>query len=186
MPIGKPKPQKQAKKSRKARTMPRRKQVEQQLESIVKRIVFWRDGSECVLRHIDGGRCRGKMNWGHFVPRKSSRFLKYDLATFVQCDGHNFLHDRSDPIFGLWFSKTFGLAAHEALSVKQRANTGANYEQSTQDLEVMLERYLEMYDNRFYVGLDLDSLITAGYYGQTVADAYGPQSISEARESVNM
>ena len=177
----KPKPPKRVKGKRRA--MPRRKQLEQQLEAVVKLIVFWRDAQACVLADIDGGRCRGDIQWGHFIPRKSSKYLKFDLATFSQCRGHNFLHDKNDPIFGIWFGKTFGLAAQEALSVEQRAHTGANYDQTVDDLEAMLARYLELFENRYYVELDKASLIAAGYYGDIIAAHAEPQTLAEAERA---
>lgn len=166
-PVKKPKGKKKLSKSR-------RKILEAQLEAIVKQIVFWRDGAECVLKHIDGGRCGGKLNWGHFVPRSRSRWLKYDLATFVQCDSHNLIHDSrktggGDPIFGLWFSKTFGLPALEAISDEQRGHIGGN--QSVPELEEMLAHYDELYQNRYFVKLEVLDLVRAGYYGEVIRKA---------------
>lgn len=160
----------------KKRTKPRRKVLEMQIEAIVKMIVFWRDGGECVEKEIDGGRCGGKMNWGHFIPRSRSKFLKYDLATFVQCDSHNLIHDSrktggGDPIFGLWFTKKFGVFALEKLSEVQREHTdGKNH--TIPELEEMLAHYDELYQNRFYVSLDTMSLVKAGYYGKIIREAW--------------
>lgn len=153
---------------------PRRKILEAQLEAIVKQIVFWRDGSECVLRYIDGGRCGGKMNWGHFIPRSRSGWLKYDLATFVQCDSHNLIHDSrktggGDPIFGLWFSKTFGLPALEAMSEAQRLNIGNKH--TIPELEELLKHYDTLYENRYFITPEKHDLIAAGYYGEIIRKA---------------
>jgi hypothetical protein len=152
--------------------MPRRKQLEQQLEAIVKLIVFWRDGAQCVERDIDGGRCGGKLNWGHFIPRSRSKYLKYDLATFVQCDSHNLIHDSrktggGDPIFGLWFTRTFGIDALEALSKTQREHIDGKA-QTIPELEQLLAHYDQLYQDRFFVGTDIPSRIAAGYYGNII------------------
>jgi len=146
------------------------------IEAIVKMIVFWRDGGECVEKEIDGGRCGGKMNWGHFIPRSRSKFLKYDLATFVQCDSHNLIHDSrktggGDPIFGLWFTKKFGVLALERLSEIQREHIdGKNH--AVSELEEMLAHCDKLYQNRFYVNLDTASLVNGGYYGNHVREAW--------------
>lgn len=162
-------------KGKRTQTKPRRKVLEMQLEAIVKQIVFWRDGSECVLRHIDGGRCGGKLNWGHFIPRSRSGWLKYDLATFVQCDSHNLIHDSrktggGDPIFGLWFSQTFGLPALESMSNEQRLHTGDK--RTIPELEELLAHYDDLYQNRYYVNFEIPDLIRAGYYGEVIKKAY--------------
>lgn len=171
----KPKPEPSGKKTRRM-SKPRRKILEQQIEAIVKQIVFWRDGAECVERHIDGGRCGGKMNWGHFIPRSRSKYLKYDLATFVQCDSHNLIHDSKktgggDPIFSIWFVKTFGIDALDALSKEQREHTGQK-DRTIPELEEMLAHYDNLYQNRFYVNLDTPSLVEHGYYGEIIKNAY--------------
>lgn len=181
MPTPKPKPtkadRKKIKTTTKASRKPRRKVLEAQLEEMVKLIVHWRDGSLCVLRDIDGGRCGGKVNWGHFIPRSRSKYLKYDLATFIQCDSHNLIHDSrktggGDPIFGLWFSETFGLPALRAMSEIQRSHTGTEGKHSIPELEAMLDHYDQLYQNRYTVNLDTDSLVEAGYYGEVVKAAY--------------
>lgn len=171
----KPKPAPMQGKRRK-QSKPRRKILEAQIEAMVKQIVFWRDGGECVERNVDGGRCGGKMNWGHFIPRSRSKYLKYDLATFVQCDNHNLIHDSKrtgggDPIFGLWFAKTFGLEALEAMSREQREHLNGK-DRTIPELEEMLAHYDELYQNRYYVELDTPSLVKAGYYGKIIQDAY--------------
>ncbi len=163
-------------KPKKEKSVNRRKVLEGQLEAIVKMIVFWRDSSQCVLQMIDGGRCRGRVVWGHFVPRARSKYLKYDLATFCQCDGHNLIHDSrktggGDPIFGLWFGETFGLAALHAISIEQRTHLGKDGKHSIPELEAMLAHYDELYQNRYFVGLDTESLVKAGYYGSIIQGA---------------
>uniref|UniRef100_A0A6M3LTC2 Uncharacterized protein n=1 Tax=viral metagenome TaxID=1070528 RepID=A0A6M3LTC2_9ZZZZ len=155
--------------------MRRRKVLEVQLEAIVKMLVFWRDASQCVLVDIDGGRCRGKLNWGHFIPRARSKYLKYDLATFVQCDAHNLIHDSrktggGDPIFGLWFASRFGLDALERISQVQREHIGDKY--TVPELEELLAHYDELYQDRFYADLTTESLVERGFYGEIIKDAW--------------
>lgn len=154
----------------------RRKILEAQIEAMVKQIVFWRDQSQCVLQQIDGGRCAGRVVWGHFVPRARSKYLKYDLATFCQCDGHNLIHDSrktggGDPIFGLWVTDTFGVETLRAISLEQRAHLGANGKRSIPELEDMLARYDHLYDMRFYVELTIPALVEKGYYGEVIQKA---------------
>ena len=170
-----PKPVRE-RKPRKAKVIPRRKQLEQQLEAIVKLIVFWRDGCQCVEHEIDGGRCGGKLNWGHFIPRSRSKYLKYDLATFVQCDSHNLIHDSrktggGDPIFGLSFVQTFGVAALEALSKAQREHIDGKV-QTILELEELLTHYDDLYQCQYFVNTDIPSRIAAGYYGEIIKNAW--------------
>lgn len=167
----KPKPLKGEREPKHKPSKPRRNILEAQLETIVKMIVFWRDAGQCVLADIDGVRCRGKSNWGHFVPRARSKYLKYDLATFVQCDGHNLIHDSKktgggDPIFGLWFAKTFGVDTLEAISQMQRDHIGDKF--TVPELEELLAHYENLYQNRFYVDAELKSLVEHGYYGPII------------------
>lgn len=172
-----PKPTKADRPKKAKRSQPRRKMLEMQIEAMVKQIVFWRDQSQCVLVNIDGGRCNGKMNWGHFIPRARSKYLKYDLATFVQCDAHNLIHDSrktggGDPIFGLWFVETFGQNALREISRVQREMIASNGKHSIPELEEMLAHYDDLYQNRYYVSLDTMSLVLAGYYGEIIREAW--------------
>lgn len=184
-----PKPTRESRpKPKKIPVAKRRKILEAQLEAIVKQIVHWRDASTCVLVNIDGGRCRGKVNWGHFIPRNKSKYLKYDLATFIQCDGHNMMHDSKktgggDPIFGLWVAKNFGVEGLEALSEQQREHLGADGKRPIHELEEMLAHYDELYQNRFYVNLDIPSLVAAGYYGEILRVASLSHSIAIAERT---
>jgi len=170
-----PKPDKKAK-GKRTMTKPRRKVLNAQLEAIVKQIVFWRDGGQCVEREIDGGRCGNVMQWGHFIPRARSKYLKYDLATFVQCNNHNLIHDSrkpggGDPVFGLWVTKKFDVGALEALSLTQRMNIDGK-DRTIPELEEMLAYYDELYQNRYYASLDTASLVAAGYYGEIIKQAW--------------
>lgn len=197
--LGKPKPRKSDRKAmvkspilppkpKKVPVAKRKKILEAQLEAIVKQIVHWRDASTCVLANIDGGRCGGKVNWGHFIPRARSKYLKYDLATFIQCDNHNMIHDSKktgggDPIFGLWFTETFGIEALRAMSLEQRTHLNADGKVSVADLEAQLAHYDELYQNRFFVNLDTASLVAAGYYGDIVRKAALSPALVEQKEA---
>lgn len=183
--VAKPKPTKSDRPKNPKVSKPKRKVLEKQIEEMVKRIVFWRDGGQCVERDIDGGRCGGIMNWGHFIPRNKSKYLKYDLATFVQCGAHNMMHDSrktggGDPIFGIWFTKTFGIEVLEELSRVQRENQNDKGKHSIPDLEEMLAHYDDLYQNRYTAPVgDLQAMIWAGYYGNVIRDAV--EKIKEAR-----
>lgn len=151
--------------------IPHRKIVEQQLEDIIKLIVFWRDGQQCVEHEIDGARCGNGLQWGHFIPRSQSRYLKYDLATFCQCGSHNNLHAKGAQTMVTWFVKTFG--AHAQAEIERIAREHANEKQRTiQELEDLLAYYTDLYQNRHFVNLDLESLVEAGYYGQVIKSAW--------------
>ena len=167
----KPKPTKAGREKKHKAAKPRRKILEMQLEAMVKQIVFWRDGSECVERGIDGGRCNSVLQWGHFIPRHQSRHLKYDLATFCQCGSHNYLHDKGAQTMGVWFTQTFGATA--AFEIDRIAREHANTKQPTiQELEDLLVYYDELYQGRKFVKLELNSLVAAGYYGEIIKSAW--------------
>lgn len=148
---------------------PRHKILEAQLEAICKLIVFWRDASQCVERHIDGGRCGGGIQWGHYIPRNQSNRLKYELGnTHAQCRDHNMLHLRGAQTMGVWFASYFGVDVAQAMEAEREAHRGEkNY--TVQELEALLAHYENLYQNRFYVDLELDALITNGYYGSVIA-----------------
>lgn len=167
--IGKPKPEPKRKKAR--HSINARKVIEQQLEDICKLLVFWRDGAECVERNMDGGRCGGGVQWGHYVPRQQSRWLKYEIGnTFAQCRNHNLLHDKGAQTMGVWFVSTFGTRAACMIEAERAAHRGEK-NQTIDELREMLDRYTELYQNRFYVTPILSDLIAAGYYGETIRKA---------------
>jgi hypothetical protein len=164
---GKPKPEKQAKVKR-AKIMPKRKMLEQQIEAISKLIVFWRDGCQCVEANIDGVRCGGGNQWGHYVPRQQSRWLKYNLGnTYCQCRNHNNLHDKGAQTMGVWFASTFGTPAALAME-KERDTHRGEKNMTVQDLEELLAHYDELYQNRYTAELTLGGLVLGGYYGATI------------------
>lgn len=159
-----PKPTKQRK--------PARKILEQQLEDICKHLVFWRDGAQCIERNIDGARCGGGIQWGHYIPRQQSRWLKYEIGnTFAQCRNHNNLHDKGAQTMGAWFALTFGVTAVVMLEAERAAHRG-DKNQTVDELRDMLDRYTELYQNRYFVGLELCDLVAAGYYGETMKAAW--------------
>ena len=161
--VAKPKPTKQPKKkritSKSTRTM-----LEKRLEQLCREIVFWRDGSQCVERNIDGGRCRGVIQWGHLIPRQQSGWLKYDIGnTFCQCAGHNFLHDKGAQTYQVWYTQTFGAESFRMLEAEARAHTGSKYQ--IYELEEMVTNYEFLLDNRPSV-FDRNDLVLLGYFGK--------------------
>jgi len=149
---------------------PPRKVVEKQLEAMAKQIIFWRDGSECVERFIDP-RCRPGIQWGHVVPQGKSPKLVYSLSNvFPQCPNHNLLHNKKDPVYNDWYVRQFGARAYNDLCQFQRDNIGTQY--CLWELENMLERYDELFENHFYVGLSIEELVAAGYYGEIIQAAW--------------
>lgn len=142
------------------------KNVLEQLEDVCRRLVFWRDGGICVEQEMDGRRCYGPIQWGHFIPRKQSKFLKYDLGnTFCQCAGHNNLHDKGAQTMGVWYAQTLGEQAHSAIEAAARLNVGRKIYVS--DYREMLERYIYLYENR-PTAYRFTQLIEYGYYGEIV------------------
>jgi len=132
----------------------------------------------CILADIDGGRCGGVLNWGHFIPRNKSKYLKYDLATFAQCGAHNMMHDSKktgggDPIFSLWFCKTFGLDALDAISTEQRLHLGASGKRSVPELRALFSDYTKLYDNRYTAPIgNIKEMVLSGYYGDVLKMCY--------------
>jgi len=165
-----PKPVRERK--HKAKVMPRRKQLAQQIEDIVRLIVFWRDGSECIEKELDGVRCGGCLQWGHYIPRQQSRWLKYDLGnSFPQCRNHNNLHDKGAQTMGVWFGATFGTPA--ALAMEAERDAHRNKPQKTiPELEEMLTHYDDLYQRRYFVDTDIPSRIAAGYYGDVIKNTW--------------
>lgn len=159
----KPKPNKQPKKKR-TTSKSTRKELEIKLEKLCREIVFWRDGSQCVERNIDGGRCRGVIQWGHLIPRQQSHWLKYDIGnTFCQCAGHNFLHDKGAQTYQVWYTQTFGAGAFKMLESEGRSHTNSKYQ--IHELEEMVAEYELLLDNRPSV-FGANDLVLLGYFGK--------------------
>jgi hypothetical protein len=166
----KPKPEKQ-KKTKRVPVEKQRKRLEKQLEGIVKLIIFWRDGQQCVQRNMDGGRCGNGLMWGHYIAQKQSHWLKYDLGNvFVQCGSHNYLDFHGDKSYGVWFISMFGVEAARAMEIERNAGRGKKH--TIDQLEFILAHYDDLYQNRYTVNLDLRSLVAAGYYGSIIKGCF--------------
>jgi hypothetical protein len=162
----KPKPTKEAKKKR-VPVEKRRKKLEKQIEDIIKLIIFWRDGQVCVMGNIDGGRCGNGLMWSHVIAQKQSSWLKLDLGNVVcGCGNHNLLDFRGDKTLTLWYCQTIGVEALQVLQHTARLYSGTK--RTEEELELLLAHYDNLYQNRFTVDLDLQSLIKAGFYGEIV------------------
>src|SRR3990167_1424916 len=110
----KPKPVKEHKQKRVNKER-ERKVLEKRLEALVRHIVYWRDSCVWVERDMDGVKCRGVIQWGHFLTRHNAPALKYDLGnSYCQCASHNLIHDKNDMMMVNWFMQTFG---NEALNI---------------------------------------------------------------------
>ena len=159
----KPKPAKKPKVKR--ITAPkRRKLLETELEALMRELVWWRDGGECVLKSMDGGRCGGPIQWGHLIARQKSPYLKFALGnSFCQCKTHNGLEHWGDPIFGIWYDKTFGVAAREALW--EARNAHINRLPPEWELEEWIAEVKDLLDDR-PATYTRDLLVERGYFGR--------------------
>lgn len=172
----KPKPvrQKSGTSRKSGKVKSRRKILEQQLEAMVKQIIFWRDGQECVQHGLDGARCGNGLMWGHYVAQKQSHWLKYDLGNvFVQCGNHNLLDHNGDKSYSVWFANTFGQEAANATVMCGIEHRGIK--RTIAELEEMLAHYDHLFENRFYAdenGNLLNELVKAGYYGYIIKAAW--------------
>ena len=161
-----PKPTKE-KKPKRVPIEKQRKKLEKQIEAMVKQIIFWRDGQVCVMGKIDGGRCGNGLMWNHFIAQKQSSYLRLDLGNvFVGCGSHNMLDFRGDKTLAIWFMRTFGTVAAEAMQAAAREHSGKK--RTLDELETLLAHYDELYQNRYTVDLALSALIRAGYYGSII------------------
>ena len=166
----KPKPEKQ-KKTKRVPVEKQRKRLEKQIEGIVKLIIFWRDGQQCVQRNADGARCGNGLMWGHYIAQKQSHWLKYDLGNvFVQCGSHNYLDFHGDKSYGVWFISTFGVDAAQAMENERNARRG--HKHTIDELETMLAHYDDLYQNRYTVELTMCGLVLSGYYGEIIKGCF--------------
>lgn len=157
------KPTKQPK-GKKLTAPKRRKLLEKELESLMRELVWWRDGSTCVLKDIDGSKCGNGTQWGHFVPRSRSSYLVYRLGnSYVQCGNHNLMHHHEDPVFGVWYSGTFGQAAAEAILADVRAHKGKKPVEW--ELQEWIDELKALLDDR-PATYTQELLIERGYYGK--------------------
>lgn len=161
-PIRKPK---SAKAKKPSRTI-----LEKQIEAIAKLIVFWRDGSECIERHIDGRRCGGGIQYGHYIPRAQSSWMKWNLGnTHAQCRNHNNLHDKGAQTMSAWFGNVLGNDVQKAFEKEVSEAIQGKWKYKIYELEAMLKEYDELYQNRYYVDAgNLNELVEKGYYGNII------------------
>jgi len=162
----KPKPAKE-KKVKRVPIEKQRRKLEKQIEAIVKLIIFWRDGQQCVMSKIDGGRCGNGLMWNHFISQKQSGFLRLDLGNvFCGCGNHNLLDFRGDKTLAIWFMRTFGTTAAEAMQSAARDMRGKK--RTLEELENLLAHYDDLYQNRYTTDLSISALIRNGYYGEII------------------
>jgi len=158
----KPKPVREPK-AKKLTAPKRRKLLEKEVEALMRELVWWRDGSRCVLAEIDGKKCGNGIQWGHFIPRSRSAYMVYILGnSFCQCGNHNLMHKHEDPVFGVWYSGTFGQAASEAILADVRAHAGKK--PAEWELQEWIDELRSLLDDRPAVHT-LELLIERGYYG---------------------
>ena len=147
----------------------RKKRVEKQLEAMVKMLIAWRDGQECVMR--GRGKCGNGMMWNHLVSQNSSAWLRYELGNvFWGCGTHNYKDYRGSTVMPTWFAEMFGVQTLKAMDLE--AEQHAKQKHSLDELEAMLAHYDELYQNRYTVNLDTASLVAAGYYGEIIKKAW--------------
>lgn len=185
--IGKPKPTKAGRKAmvkspilppkpKKVPVAKQRKKLEKQVEAIVKMIIAWRDGQECVMR--GRGKCGGGLMWNHLVAQGKSPWLRYDLGNVHWgCGTHNMEDHHGSTVFPAWFISTFGPDAFEALDKERQEHIGRK--PGVVELTEMLAKYDQLYQDRFYVSADIPSLVAAGYYGEIVRGALSPARVTE-------
>jgi len=163
---------------------PRVKKTEKQLlemavEVLIKKIVWWLWGGECVLKEMDGVNCWGVPTLGHVIARQYSAFLKWNLSNnAVQCQGHNGIHEHGDPIYFIWYEKKFGRLALEMLRAIGKQKSKEKVELSVLELRDLLAQLNELNDDTHAHGMDtLSELVDAGYLGDIIKDAW----VKEAR-----
>ena len=166
-----PKPTKADRPKKRKASKPRRKILEKRIEEIVKFIIAWRDGQVCVFSEMDGGRCGNGLMWNHYIRQQSSSWLRYNLGNvFWGCGSHNMLEHHGDKTFDIWYTQKFGISVVVAMDEEKKAHKGKKHE--IHELETMLSEYDELYQNRYHIELDFESLIDAGYYGKIVKANY--------------
>ena len=72
-----------------------------------------------------------------------------------------------------WFGQTFGAVSQVALEHERNMARQLQHKHSPADLEMMIAHYDELYQNRYFVEMDTESLIRAGYYGEVIREALG-------------
>lgn len=168
----KPKPVKE-KKAKRAKYVPPRQRVKKELYRVLSEIVRWRDGYKCVQAGTRRGRCYGAMTDGHIIVRADYGTTFDLLNNHCQCAGHNDWHRNHEVDYQDWFIGVFGEAAWAHLREKAIACQGEK-SMTTPELEELLKRYQELWDNR-PTTYDRQWLIDLGYYGEWMKEHYGSQ-----------
>ena len=156
-----PKPVKQKRKKR-APNPNSQKELEKRLEALVRKIVFWRDSGKCIEADIDGGRCSDVLQWGHWIARKQSAWMKLTLATFVQCSNHNGLEYHGDKTMTKVVSRLLGQTWIDRVTDEQMAHRGQK--PNVDDLKARIQICEMLWEHRPIV-YDTARLLELGYYG---------------------
>lgn len=154
--------------------MVKKNQTERQLvcmalDQLCRLITEWRDGLGCVLR--DEGNCSQGSQWGHVIPQGSSSYLIYELGnSFRQCPTHNLTHRFIQLPYFMWYQKTFGELSLSAL--KEEWQSHPSHKFGIMELYEKLKRLNELYSSRHFVDLDIENLVSKGYYGDIIREAW--------------
>ena len=167
----KPAPKPVHERKRKVKIIPRRKQLEQQIEDILKLLVCWRDEAQCVMRNIDGVRCHGGLMWNHLIPQGQSKWMQLLLDNiYWGCGNHNLLDKLGDKVLAEYVVLTFGAKAFHAIQEEARIHNKQKH--TIPELEELLAHYDDLYQKRYFVDTDIPSRIAAGYYGEIIKSAF--------------
>jgi hypothetical protein len=156
--------------------MVRKRQTDRQLlnmalDQLCRMLTTWRDGCSCVLVKFDGGRCGGVSQWGHVVPQGSCSYLVHELSnSFRQCENHNGIHRFVQLPFHVWYKDVFGEAALSLLDKSRQEHV--SYKFGIVELREKLAHLNFLYQSRFTVGLRLKDLVSFGYYGEIIKEAW--------------
>ncbi len=144
-----------------------RKAIELELDSISRKLVYWRDG-KCVESGL--GTCFGQLQWGHLFPQTECRYVRWKLGfAFVQCEGHNQLHvDRTqNHIYYGWYANYWGAQAW--LRTNAYAHENKLQKLAVFELTELRDYLFDLWENRPAVYTPAD-LILRGYYGEIIRD----------------
>jgi len=156
----KPKPAR-APKGKRKKPKSERKLLEAELEAVIRELVWWRDGGKCIEADIDGARCGGPLQWGHYVTRHESRWMKLTIASFVQCRNHNGLHHHNSQTMSAAVGGLLGLEWQATLDAERAAHRDGKV--SLGVLRERIERYRALYDN-CPATYNTKLLLQLGYY----------------------
>lgn len=108
MTLGKPKPEKKKKSTKKRRITPAIRLKYEEADRIVKKILVIRDGMTCVCPEPKSGHSHIMQN-GHLITR-GKKSVRWDLwNTHLQCSSCNLLHEHQPERFTKWFIEEFGI-----------------------------------------------------------------------------